>query len=691
MKYLLSGIVALLFGSGLLAQPVPFLTESQYEWLASEISGDAAYEHIRFFTQFHRPGGGSPGLMEVARYVEKKAVEYGLEDVKLIKQPYSRVPWSAKRGEIRLVAPAVKLLASMHQVRLHLADYSRTTHLEKVEIVDVGSGAEDEDYQGKEVAGKIVLAYGPASEVMEKAVWKRDAAGLLLYPDPLVPDYPSNAVSRPDQIHWGRIPMESRDGKPGTFGFQLSPRQAVELKNLLETDAVLANVDIEAEFGNEKEAWQVMVEGFIRGREIGDQDVVLTGHLQEEMFSANDDASGCASVLEIARSVNVLIQSGRLERPRRNLRFWWVTEISSQRQFFADHPEAHKAMFVNINQDMVGADQSQDVMRVQNMTRVPFSRFHFLNDVAESILEFVKEGNTANLSILQAGNMDLYPRPILSRLGSRHRYNAEAIPFHNNTDHMPFNEAPIGVPGITFTNWPDNYIHSSDDDLWNVDRTQLQRNAFTVAMIAYVMADAGGDSLSKIAAEVAGRGAARMGEDLRLALTWIGEERENYWIAVHQLEEAAKRERRAIQSLRSGELGEKVEPVVKGLLEQVDRTEQVMKESCSTLFRDLYGSLPSGEERPEAVEVLASWTPRIVAGPIEFLEKRQEIESVPRLHALMAFEVINFIDGKLKGDEIFRAVAAEARRGGSHYYGTVTAQAVKSYLENARKAGVVEF
>src|SRR5262249_39924905 len=144
--------------------------------------------------------------------------------------------------------------------------------------------------------------------------------------------------------------------------------------------------------------------------------------------------------------------------------------------------------------------------------------WHFLNDVAETVIEFVVRSNTQQLSELQAGTpANPYPKPILSHLGSRHRYNAAMIPFHNNTDHVTFTEAPIGVPGITFTNWPDNYIHSSDDDLWNIDRTQLQRNAFAAATIAYTVASAGEAQLPVIANEVYGRATVRMGEDFKVA------------------------------------------------------------------------------------------------------------------------------------------------------------------------------
>ena len=85
-----------------------------------------------------------------------------------------------------------------------------------------------------------------------------------------------------------------------------------------------------------------MVEARIKGTEINDQDIVLTAHTQEEKFSANDDSSGCASLLEIGRAVRKLIKEGRIKAPRRNIVFWWVTEISSQRQYLPIIPAPRK-------------------------------------------------------------------------------------------------------------------------------------------------------------------------------------------------------------------------------------------------------------------------------------------------------------------------------------------------------------
>ena len=71
------------------------------------------------------------------------------------------------------------------------------------------------------------------------------------------------------------------------------------------------------------------------------------------------------------------------------------------------------------------------------------------------------------------------------------------------------------------------------------------------------------------------------------------------------------------------------------------------------------------------------------------LAQRDAIGGVPGLHDLMAYEVLNLVDGTRSGLDIARFVAAEAREAGAHYYGTVTPESVLAYLENAAKTGLV--
>jgi hypothetical protein len=679
----------------LAAQELPILRAEHVRAISEEISGDAAYEHIRHNTQFHRPRGGADGLWEVAEYYERKAREYGLSEVQLIKQAYWIRPWNAQLAELWIAGERPERIASTLQTPLHLADYSRRADV-VAELIDIGGGTEAE-LAGREVAGRIVLTYGPVATVMREVVLERGAVGIVWYPSPFFEGtgIDGSGFNRPDQIRWVSVP-QGHEGREPTFAFVLSLRQGVELRNRLaratEPLRVRAMVDADFTSAQGSEPWQVMVEAFIPGSEPGlGQDIVLTGHMQEEKFSANDDASGTANVLEIGRALNKLIQEGRLPRPRRSLRFWWVTEFSSQRQFFADHPEAHRRMWVNVNQDMVGADQSQDVMRKQNVTRLPASRFHFFNDVTEAVVEYMVRGNTFELAQLQAGITQLYPRPHLSKLGSRHRYNAEMIFFHGNTDHVPFNEAPIGVPGITFTNMPDRFIHSSDDDLWNIDRTQLGRNAVAAALIAYAMASADTETAPALAAETAGRGAQRLARNLGLGLTWIATAADRpaaYHRAVEQVRYAAERERRAAASLR--EIGTGASPLADALLRSLEQREAQALRELEAGYRAFTGQpRPPAARTGDAERQLAALRPTLVAGPREFLTGRGRIAAVPGLHGLMAMEVLSLVDGRRTALDIYRYVAAQAREAGEHYYGTVTPDAVHHYLQNAAEVGLV--
>jgi hypothetical protein len=690
MRCVLPVVLILIHAPALVAQQLPLLDPAHIAHITQEVSGDASYEHIRHNTQFHRPGGGAPGLMDVARYYEEKAREYGLVDVRLIRQRHTTPPWSARSAELWITGSAPERpasagdgperLASYLQSPLHLADYSQGADV-TARLVDVGAGTSAADYEGRDVRGQVVLAHGPTGTLMQEAVWLRGAAGVVWYPSP----YSERNVSYPDQLNWSRVPLQSPDGRAATFAFVLSLRQGLQLRQRLAAGPVQVRARVDAGFEAGAEPWQVMVEAFIRGTEPGlGQDVVLTSHMQEEKFSANDDGSGTANVLEVARALNRLIEDGVIPRPRRNLRFWWLTEISSQRQYFADHPTAHRTMWVNINQDMVGANQAQDVMRVQNVTRLPASRFHFFNDVVESVIEYMVATNNSELAQSQAGSGVLYTRPHMARLGTRHRYNAKMIFFHNNTDHMPFNEAPIGVPGITFTNWPDHYIHTTDDDLWNVDRTQLGRNAAAVALMAYAMASADADAAPVLAAETVGRGAQRMARNLALGLSWLAAEPDKaaaYHRAVQQVRYAAAREQLAVASLAS--IAPAAGGMVAPLLLSVNRREAEALREVEAKYRLVTGQnrLPQAR-RTAQEERLAALRPAPAAGPELFLQRRGRVAGVAGLHSLMAFEVMNLVDGRRTALDIYQLVAAQAREAGEHYYGTVAAESVQRYLEN---------
>jgi hypothetical protein len=683
------------------AQTSPFLPEEVYRALVSEISGDIAFEHVRWFTHFHRPMGGGEGYQAVEKYVYEKAKEYGLEDVRIIRLKRIGPSWSPVTGELWLIEPEERRLAFSQEIPLALADYSRDADVESAELVDVGSGTADRDYEGTDVAGRIVLASGAVARVMEEAVWKRGALGIVAFTTGRMPDYP-------DQYPWMRVPVQDADGtKQGTFAFVLTNREGMKLRRQLAAATTPFKVRARVRSTFHAESYQSIVEAVIRGTEIHDQDIVLTAHLQEEMFSANDDASGCGNVLEIARALKKLIDEGRLPRPRRDIRFWWLDEISGSEQYFADHPDERGQFLANINQDMVGAKQSAG-SRVQFVTRPPFSRAHFMGDVVESIVTALVEGNTSYLAAGQARQVrqgveapsaatgeDLpFSRPIVSRLGTKERYDARVIPFHNNTDHQVFNMGIIGIPGVTFTNWPDDYIHSSDDDLWQIDPTQLKRNAVAVAAPALYLANAGEAHVGELTSQVYGAALERMSRDARTAMRMLAGapaagRAAVYARAANLVREAAARERRTLETVgriapAPGSAAEMLSAVLRELPSEAD---------AETRLAAYYTALTVGSPRQLTMSArereLGDRVPAVTASVPEYMARRRQIERPAALHNLMAFETINFVDGRRSYLDIFRAVSAQADAAGEWYYGVVMLDDVAAYLDSAEKAGIL--
>jgi hypothetical protein len=679
------------------AQQSPFMSDRVYRMLVNEISGDVAYEHIRVFTRYHKPTG-SEGFEAVARYFEEKAKEYGLEDVRYIKQPFDGQNWTSKLGELWLTEPDVRRLAFTPEVQLSLADYSRSTDIPSAELVDVGDGEAESDYAGKQVTGKIVLASGPVARVMEEAVWKRGALGLVVFTMS-----PRRIHDFPDQLQYLRIPIASRDGtKQGTFAFELSNREGMYLRREMaaakgKTYRVRAKID--AVFS--PAPYQAIVEAVIRGSEIHDQDVVLTGHLQEEKFSANDDGSGCANVLEVARAFKKMIDEGTMPRPRRDIRFWWVNENRSEDQYFADHPEEARQMLANINQDMSGAKQSVE-SRVQFVTFPPYSRASYLGDVVESVISTLVDGNTSYLSAHAAKQMrnpwmdteELHPsKGIYSRLGTRERYDARVIPFHNSTDSQTFNQGVVGVPATTFTDWPDENIHSTSDDLWQVDPTQLKRNNIAVAAMALYLANAGDTDLPGLAAHMYGKSLQRLSRDARIAMERVVsaapvDRAAAYAQAEFIVRHSVRREKQSIESIRAfvskGGAGENV---VVATLSQLP-TEAGASERLAASYTSFLGGKPPNIAPTARERELAAKVPAMAGAVRDFMAARSKLKMPDGLHGLMAYEVLNYINGTNSYLDIYHAVATEATIAGDWYYGTVTLEDVASYLDSAEQAGM---
>ncbi len=707
------------------SQQSPLLPEDTYSKLVNEISGDIAFDNLRSLVKYHAPSGESEGFQDEAEWVAARAKNYGLEDVHFVALPSWRSDprltdrnWTLKGGELWLIAPKTIKLGDVRETPTSVADNSPTADI-TADLVDVGEGTEESDYTGHDVAGKVVLAFGPPNKVKELACWARGAVGIVSYYSTRTDPWTDHA----DQVAWTRIsaPKEGEKALPPVF--VISPRQGLALSREMSgrsathifsdsssstTVPSIFRVHLKIESQVTQPGRMGFVEGFIHGTTYHDQAIVLTAHMQEEKTSANDDRSGCANLLEIARALEAMIADGRLPRPQRDVRFWWTNEISAEYEYFSKHPEERSKILADINEDMVGARQSLGG-RVQHISRTPYSRWNFVNDVVESIVTSLVQGNNAYLASWQNHNRAPYSRPVFSHLGSHEPYNAEVVNYFDSTDHLVFNTSGIDIPGVTFTNWPDEYIHSTDDDLWQIDRTQLQRNALAVAASALYVAYLDDAHVPTLLAVVAGKARERLSHDLATGLARMAETASKgatgpasggssradsgdlhfaYHDALLLLDEAEKREVSGFESLRRFS-PPKTQKLLESLEEDMKLTELNHQKRIEEWFLSL-GGVAAHPQMEEREKLPSTQIPKNVGTLGEYLRHREQVEGPSGLHGLMKFEALNYVDGKRSILDIYRAVRAESLSAGEWYYGTVKLEDIEALFKAAEKEKAVE-
>ncbi len=698
IRILLTFAVLVSLTAQVFSQSTPFLTDNEIQMLRNEISGDRAFEHIRVLTQWHR-NSGMDGYFKAMDYVAEQAKRHGLQDVKIIKQPYNDRNgkprnYTAKSAELWITSPFQLKLADIGDHALLLSDNSRDADVE-TELVWVGNASE-ETLKNLDVKGKIVLTRGNPFFAVVNAVYKRGAIGVIAY----TTSEGKNMLDFPDQLPWTRIPNPP-PGKKGTFAFSLSPRKGDTLRRVLQTNRehdffaigkrtkggkikVKAKVDVD--YGSEnKRTGTGMVEGWIKGTKYKDQQIVITAHLQEEQGSANDDGSGSGNILELARVFNKLIKKGEIPPPKRDLRFWWTDEIYSEYRYLRDNQGEEKKMLANLHQDMTGAKQSMGGRR-QQLIFNPHSRTSYLDALFESIGTFVIRTNN---SYIQAGRSGGYPRPfsqpIIATRGTREPYNAEFVPYFGSSDNLVFVEGKFGVPAAAMVNWDDYYIHSSDDDLDNLDQTQLQRNNFIIAGMALYLAYAEAEDVPVLAAETYAQGEKRLANDMQVAIRHIPNGAPDAYNLVQQ---GIKREARALESMRviaGGNL--KADKAIDFYKKQNELRGERLEDTLSNMLKDLIGR-PSLWTLSTEGRSASRKIPSNVESSDEYFSKRRRIRT--GMHSIMASEVFNFVDGKRSYYDIFNAVRAESLSAGKFFYGTVTLDDVVKLLDANVKSGALK-
>ena len=681
----------------------PFLSETQWSDLRREASGAAPYENLRALTRLHRVPA-TPEFDQAANYIQGRAKEYGLQDVQTEQFPIdgkihyglmrSHVAWSVEGARLWQVEPQHTMLGDWSTDPIRLADYSHSADVE-APLVDIGAGTADSDYEAKDVRGKIVLADGVLSNVQRLAVAKYGAAGI-------VSDMPNQTTAwsglDTTVVRWGHL-----DGSlPQGFAFMVSRATAADLRAQMQSghDVVLG-AHVKAEVGPGH--WTV-VTATIPGTDSSAGEIVYSCHLDHQRPGANDNGSGCVTILESARVLNRLIGSGALQRPSRTLRFIWGPEVEGTMAFLSKHPDIRRSMRADVHMDMVGGDLFKN-KSILHVTETPWSLPTFITDVGNTFAEttrdaaavYTEDGSHADAAVVE--NRD-------GAQGTRNGFFVDETPYAEGSDHDDYDSSTIAVPSLYLRDWPDIYIHTDHDSLEQIDATKLRRVALLGAAAGYSFASADAAQAPVVLPFLAARAqqrlakgferAQRLAQDASLPPNEASFEAHNLMAQMLKREQAALRSFAVFTHSHPPELAASIDALkaqAAGLDLWIDAI--AAKRGVRSTSAPAWHAAAAGARIPQRIGEF---------GPLTFqnddvLLDRLGLERFVKIRllnadfshllnaqdrgAIYAYEIVNFVDGKRSVTQIRDAVAGE--------FGPIPLDVVSDYLQACEEAKIIAF
>jgi len=492
---------------------------------------DLAHRHVVAISQFHRIQA-SPGFRASASYVADYLSAAGLE-VTIRRYPadgqhhYWGAPgfleWDCEGATLQTLddrgRPA-ETLCDFGAVATSLIQRSIPMEGDFEVVAPPGKGGADPaDYDGIDVAGRLVLTGKPVAQVHHLAVRQRGAAGILF--DGMSMGGRSE-LDLPDARQYTSFWWAGAT-EPDGWGFVLTPRQGRQLRAQLAegTHAPKARMRATVHSRFYPGSFEV-VDARIPGEGEAGEEILLVSHLCHPRPGAHDNGSGSAALIETAATLARLIADGSLPQPRRGIRFLWPPEMTGTYAWCAEHEAEIQAgrWIAGLNLDMVGADQCQTGSTWQ-LIDLPLAAASF----ADHLVAWLRE-------------------PFLE--GQRHEETA----FSAGSDHFILSDPSVGIPTPMLGQWPDRFYHTSADTPDKVRPQALGRSGSLAAAYGYWLATAGqaearwlGHWMATRFAAQAGRASAETAETFRTGAAAEDKTQRARLLAEHRRRSAFREER----------------------------------------------------------------------------------------------------------------------------------------------------
>jgi Zn-dependent M28 family amino/carboxypeptidase len=350
--------------------------------------------------------------------------------------------WDVEEAELKLIQPDEVVLAKYSQQPASLMMFSASTPQEGIEA-EVVSLEPEGNLQGKIVFGQNFPSF-------EEIITKRGALGII---SDELPDSGTKErrAKLPQARAWHNTFLGNYEAKKG-FGFSLTQEQGNYLRELLKKRVPIR---VKVKVITKTYPGKIYaLTGVCKGEPEPGEEILTLGHLFEQ--GANDNASGVAVLLEIAR----LLKSLPLKRA---IRFFFSYEHFGILEFLSSRLSCFpRKIIAGLNLDMVGAKQKGEEGKLKIVPTPPVAA-HFSDFLLQKFLEQAQS-----------------ERPDF-------KWDWRSYMIMENFIGDP--QIKIPTPGLI--QWPDIYYHSSEDTPDKLSEETLKIVGAVGASYLYWLANAG--------------------------------------------------------------------------------------------------------------------------------------------------------------------------------------------------------
>jgi hypothetical protein len=370
----------------------------------------------------------SKGLNDACSWVKSRLDEQGIENRLIEYEPRDiiegyKVPKGWK-----------EIHSTLEGLDYEVIKGSKSLDLDEYEVVDVGEGTWVKNYR-KNVENKLVLCNGDVNRVARVAIDKFKAAGIISY-----------AVDNEYTKDFDAIAYKRFSDYDRHSGFTISYNRAMKLKKIKNK----IKACIKSRTYKEKVK---LVEGKL-GK--GKEGVLGIAHLCHPKFFANDNASGCASLLESCFLIRDFLEKNQLKM-NRFLSFLFVPELLGTIYYLN---KSKNRFIAGINLDMVGENQFKCNSPLL-LEKPPFTSNSFTPYLLSMIFEEFKQ-------------IDKRMGKTLAKNYSFPLYMIYETPFSGGSDHLILCDPLVNIPTPMLVHWPDGNHHMSSDNLDKISAEELK-------------------------------------------------------------------------------------------------------------------------------------------------------------------------------------------------------------------------